>query len=191
MMTVLGICGSPRRAGLTEALLDAALEGARSRGAATEKLILSELNIRPCGSCGDCSETAECSISDDMKMISEKVNSAGAIIVASPIFFGSVSAQLKIIIDRFQPAWISKFVLGNKNPHVKNVKGLFICVSGQDKDRYFDNARQIVRIFFATLDIEYTGGMFFGGTNSREKVLKEKDGALKSAFEAGANLVKT
>ncbi len=189
-MTVLGISGSPRRAGFTEALLDAALDGARSEGASTEKLILNELNIKPCSSCGDCLEMKKCSTGDDMQTVNERIASADAIVVASPIFFGSVSAQLKIMIDRFQPVWMSKSVLGKSQFRDKELKGLFLCISGQDKEQYFENARQIVRIFFATLDIEYAGGLFFGGTNDKEKVLKEKDNALKGAFELGAGLVK-
>lgn len=189
-MTILGISGSPMRGGVTEALLDAALDGARSGGASTEKLILDELSIKPCGSCGDCLEAEKCSTGDDMQIVNDKISSADAIIVASPIFFGSVSAQLKIMIDRFQPVWMSKFVLGKSQYQDKGWKGLFLCVSGENKEQYFENARQIVRIFFATLDIEYAGGLFFGGTNDKEKVLKEKDNALKGAFELGAGLLK-
>jgi multimeric flavodoxin WrbA len=190
MMTVLGISGSPRREGLTEALLDAALEGAGSSGASTGKLILSELNVKPCASCDDCIEMEKCSTGDDMQMVFDKISSADVIIVASPIFFGSVSAQLKIMIDRFQPVWMSKFVTGKSQFRDKGLKGIFLCVSGEDKEQYFENARQIVRIFFATLDIEYAGGLFFGGTNDKDKVLKGKDSALKGAFELGAGLVK-
>lgn len=188
-MNVLGISGSPKRAGLTELLLDKALEGARSVGLLTEKIIVSELDIKPCRGDEGCSDTGECETGDDMKPIREKIGSAGAVIIATPIYFGSVSAQLKTMIDRFQPDWVAKYVLKKAAKKAGRAKGLLIGVAGQDKKEYFENARLVVRLLFATLNIDHSGELFLGGTNSKTPAQAAKnEEALAEAFRLGAGL---
>ena len=108
MTKVLGISASPRRGGNAEVLLDAALSGAAGAGAIVEKIILNELCLKPCQACDGCSKTGACIIKDDMRQIYKKVDETDALIVASPIYFGSLAAQAKIMIDRFQPYWVRK-----------------------------------------------------------------------------------
>ncbi|MCX5679166.1 MAG: flavodoxin family protein, partial [Candidatus Omnitrophica bacterium] len=122
-MKVLGILGSPRRGGNAERLLDKALEGAIACGASAEKISLNELTIRPCQECGGCDDTGECVIVDDMSMIYSSVDKADCIILASPIFFGELTAQTKAVIDRFQCRWVKKYRLKKTSGVVK--KGLF------------------------------------------------------------------
>jgi len=182
---IIGISGSPRKDGFTDALLTEALDGARSAGAVTEKIILSELNLRPCQYCPDTSDTGRCVVEDDMQAIYGKFNSANGFVIASPIFFGTLSAQLKIMIDRFQTAWVAKYILKKEPPYKERRKGIFLCAAGQDRREYFENAKQIIKIFFATLDIDYAGELFFGGTNIRKTDSAEARAAFKEARELG------
>jgi multimeric flavodoxin WrbA len=188
-MLVLGIGGSPKEDGFTNSLLDRALEGARSRGASVEKVVLNSIDIKPCQDCGGCSKSGKCKFHDGMASVYDKFEKMDAVIIATPIFFGSVTAQLKAMIDRFQCAWISKYVLKNKPAYKGNRKGLFLCAAGQDNIKHFENAKSIVRNLFATLDIEYSGELFFGGSNLRSANEKDKEAALKKAFELGASLI--
>ncbi|MDD3904984.1 MAG: flavodoxin family protein [Candidatus Omnitrophica bacterium] len=188
MIKVLGISGSPRRHGNTETLLDKALEGASATaGVVVEKIILDEMDLRPCRSCGGCSDTASCIVEDDMRLIRARVSEADVLIVASPVYYGSISAQLKTMIDRFQPNWIAKYAL--KKPVLKNSrrKGLFLCVSSFNKPAFFQNADSIVSIFFRTLDVEYSGGIFCGGVDAVGEINK-KTSVMTKAFRAGAKL---
>ena len=187
-MKVLGISASPRRGGNTEILLDRALEGAASRGAATEKVILNELRYKPCQECGGCSSTGVCVIHDDMRLIYAKLSNADAIIVSSPIFFGTISAQLKAMIDRHQCSWISKYVLKKCSLSRKMRKGAFLCVGGSGVRKFFEHAKKIVRIFFATLDIAYTHELFYPGIDDKGGILKNKK-ALDEAYEIGRGIV--
>ena len=107
---VLGVAASPRRNANTETLLDSALKGAKEEGARTEKVILNLLRIRPCQACAKCSETATCYIKDDMQGLLKKLKTCDALIIASPVYFGTVTAQLKTMIDRCQPAWAEKYI---------------------------------------------------------------------------------
>jgi len=189
-MTVFGIGGSPRKDGLTDNLLDKALAGAGSAGAVVKKLILNDLDFKPCLDCGGCGKKGVCVIDDDMRILYREFESADAVIIASPIFFGSVTAQLKAMIDRFQSAWVSKYVLRKARASERRRKGVFLCAAGQDNRKYFENARQIIRILFATLDIDYAGELFLGGSsNVKAKNSKKKEAALKKAFELGRALV--
>ncbi|TLM72838.1 MAG: flavodoxin family protein, partial [Actinobacteria bacterium] len=84
---VLGIAGSPRRHGNSERMLDAALEGAREAGAATAAIVAAEPGIEPCRGCNACSLTGECVIRDRMREVYAALDSAGALVIASPVFF--------------------------------------------------------------------------------------------------------
>ena len=190
-MRALGIGSSPEKGGITDILLDKALEGARSESALTEKIILNDLDFKPCQECGGCGKTGACSLHDDMRIVYKAFDSAGALIIASPVFFGSVSAQLKMMIDRFHCIWVAKYVLKNRPVRKMPQKGVFLCAAGQDKKEYFENSKEIVKIFFKVQGIEYFGGLFFGGYNVKSTDTEEKEVFLRRAFELGASLVKS
>ena len=94
-MKVLGIMGSPRIGGNTDLLLQQALEGARRQGAEIEKIIVDEMDIQPCREYYACLKDGICSIRDDMGEIYVKLVEADTVIVASPMFFYGITAQLK------------------------------------------------------------------------------------------------
>ena len=185
---IVGINGSPRRGGNSEILLDNALEGASSVGATVEKIFLNEMDFRPCQACGGCDESGICMLPDDMRRIYKNIERADAIVVASPIYFGSVTAQLKAMIDRFQGAWVAKYVL-KKRPFGKKCReGYFFCVSGSADRKYFLDARKVVKNFFATIGAEYSGELFCGRLNKAGEV-KKMPKLLRKAFEIGKGSV--
>ena len=186
---VLGIAGSPRRGGNTEILLDRALEGAASKGAETEKIVLSELQIAPCLNCDDCLLAGECSIRDQMDLVYVKLREADRLILASPIFFLSVSAQAKAMIDRCQALWATKYIL-HRPISLKKRRGLFIAVGHWKGEKNFSCAITVVRAFFVTLDIKYEGNLLIGGIEKKGEILKHPT-ACQEAFAAGARLAST
>lgn len=185
-MKVLGILGSPRRGGNAEVLLDKALLGASTSGASVEKISLNELMIRPCQECGGCDDTGECVIADDMAAIYDKIDRADAIILASPIFFGGLTAQIKAMIDRFQCRWVGKYLLKKTPPAGK--KGAFLCTSAWRKEEFFENAKKMAKIFFIVLDIAYAGDVWCSGVSGRGEIEKHPD-SLAAAFKLGKTLV--
>ncbi|MDP8299113.1 MAG: flavodoxin family protein, partial [Candidatus Tantalella remota] len=112
-MKVLGISGSPRRGGNTDLVLDKALKGATSSGADTEKIVLEDLDISPCAieEYEKVNDEGFSVVDDDIHIIFRNIQEADAVILASPVFFGSISAQMKIMIDRFQCVWLAKYTL--------------------------------------------------------------------------------
>ena len=99
-MKVLGIVGSARKGGNTEILIKEALAAAQEAGAETEIVLVNGKNIAPCDGCSSCFKTGVCRIQDDMQEIYGQMEKADAILFGSPVYFGSVSAQLKAIMDR-------------------------------------------------------------------------------------------
>jgi len=113
LVKIIGIVGSPRTDGNTSFLVETALKSAEKVGADTEIINLGSLNLEPCVACDICKATGECAIYDDMREITEKLMDADGMIIGSPVYFGSVTAQLKILIDRSRPLRGS-FKLRNK-----------------------------------------------------------------------------
>ncbi len=99
-MKILAICGSPRLKGNTNFLVDEALQSAASLGIVTEKINLVKTKIGPCLACKNCAELSECLLKDDGDRILQKLCTADGIILATPVYFYNVSAQMKALIDR-------------------------------------------------------------------------------------------
>ncbi len=101
-MKVIGFNGSPRKNANTQTLMETVLKGAASKGAETRLVNLNELNIKGCQGCGACKkEVGKCAWKDDLAPLLEEIKSVDAIILGSPIYWFRVSAQLKILVDRF------------------------------------------------------------------------------------------
>jgi len=185
-MKVLGINGSPRIGGNTDILLDRVLEGAKTKGAEIEKIILNKLKFSPCQECDKMADDGLCLVKDDMQAVYEKIKGSDAIVFASPVFFGSLSAQSKMMIDRFQCAWRAKYIL-RKDTGYKKIPGIFISLEGSARKDFFENAKSIARNLFATINADYQGELFCSGVNEKAGILKHA-GCLKKAFELGARI---
>ncbi|MFH1552244.1 MAG: flavodoxin family protein [Candidatus Omnitrophota bacterium] len=187
-MKVLGISGSPRLGGNTDILLDKALEGATEGGSETEKIVLNKLNISPIQEeeYESVNDEGLSVVDDDIQLVFRRIKEADALILASPVFFGSLSAQTKTMIDRFQCVWLAKNIL-KKDVFSKKKPGGFICVEATMREDFFDNAKSIVRHFFATINVGYKEELFCPGLDKKAKVL-ERPEFLKKAFELGKKI---
>lgn len=110
-MKALGIYGSPRRGGNTELLLREMLRGCRDAEIAVEEIFLRDLKISPCLEIYACRKNGQCPIRDDMRPLYAQLVDTDVLILASPIFFYSVSAHAKAFIDRCQAFWAKKYLL--------------------------------------------------------------------------------
>ncbi len=99
-MKVLIISSSPRKDGNSDVLCDRFAKGASEAGHEVEKVTLRGKKIAPCMACYACMETHICAIKDDMEEIFPKLVEADIIVLASPVYFYSASAQMKAMIDR-------------------------------------------------------------------------------------------
>ncbi|SMB92286.1 Multimeric flavodoxin WrbA [Thermanaeromonas toyohensis ToBE] len=114
-MKILAINGSHRKGRNTARMLEAVLEEARSLGAETELLELSDYNIKPCRACNHCLRAIECSIQDDdIKLITDKMLIADAIVLGSPVYFFNVTGLMKNFMDRTRWLHMCRNVLYGK-----------------------------------------------------------------------------
>lgn len=102
---VLILSGSPRKNGNSDLLCDAFMRGALEAGHRVEKIRVAEKRIAYCRGCYVCKEGA-CAINDDMGEILQKMIDADVIVLASPVYFYAIDAQLKTLIDRTVARWL-------------------------------------------------------------------------------------
>ena len=181
--------GSPRIKGNTDLLLDEALRGAASQAAEIEKLVVDKLNITPCREYYACVKDGNCVIRDDMDEIYPKLLSADRIISASPIFFYSLTAQIKALIDRCQVHWARKYVLKQVMPN-SGRKGAFIAVGATRGEQLFEGSILIIKYFFNAINVKYADELLVRGVDEKGEI-KEHPTALSDAFELGKRLAQT
>ena len=188
-MKVLGITGSPRRGGNTDLLLSEVMRGAASKGAEVKTIILNDLKITPCQHCDACLEKGMCRIADDMQMVYKELEQADRIVLASPIQFMGLTAQMKAMIDRCQALWVRKYIL--EQPPLgdrRERKGLFVSVGGRKIPNLFEPALVTVKTLFRILDVTYAGELLFSGVDEKGAIAKHPN-ALRQAFLTGQKLV--
>ena len=188
-LKVIGISASPRVSSNSDLLLRQALAGAESAGAQTEYLRLADFKIAPCIECNSCYKTGTCVVKDDYHIISAKMLDADRLIFATPIFFMTVCAQAKILIDRCQCLWAHKFVL--KKPLIsiagRDRRAMVIAVGGSKSKKMFDSIRLTMKYFFDVLDMNYAASLFVNKVEDPGQI-KKHPFAMKEAFRLGRQL---
>lgn len=102
---VLILSGSPRKSGNSDLLCDEFMKGAIESGNEVEKIRVSEKSIAYCRACYACRGTGKCVIKDDMAEVLQKMIDCDVMVLASPVYFYSIDAQLKAVIDRTVARW--------------------------------------------------------------------------------------
>ena len=101
-MKVTVLVGSPRKGGNTELMVDEFVKGAKEVGHEVEKILLADKNVGGCKACEYCfAHDGECVQKDDMTEIIKKLDETDCLVLASPIYWFNVTAQIKAVIDRF------------------------------------------------------------------------------------------
>ncbi len=192
-MKVIAFFGSPREGGNSELLLKEAIRGIEESGFNVQIFSLNQMNIMPCQNCGGCEETGTCVYDDDMSQVYDAIRTADRIILASPIFFFSVSAQAKIMIDRCQAFWCEKYLLKKAIPEGPyKRKGLLLLVAGM-KEKIgaagIECAEKTAKAFFRTVSVPEHKTLGYTGVDAKGDITKHPT-ALKEAYEAGRDLVR-
>ena len=138
-MQIVYLCGSPRRNGNSDTLAQAFLQRCSEHNAVIKSFHLNDLNYRGCQACDGCKTTAaQCVITDDLSNVLAAVEQADMLVLASPVYYGDVSAQLKGFIDRTY-SYLKPGYIAEKHPNrFKNRKQLvFILAQGHRDDKMF------------------------------------------------------
>ena len=125
---VLILSGSPRKGGNSDILCDEFMRGALEAGNEVEKIRVAGRKVAPCSGCYYCRDhRGACVHRDDMAEILQKMIDADVIVLASPVYFYSIDAQLKAVIDRTVARWLE----------VKNKEFYYIVTMA---DEFLDSA---------------------------------------------------
>ena len=189
MTKIAAFLGSPRVKGNTELLLNEALRPAYEAGHYIRLFKLNTMSIKPCQNCGGCEKTGCCVMKDDMGEIYDTIRGADRIILASPIFFFSISAQAKAMVDRCQAFWCEKYLLKKTIPAgPRGRKGLLLLVGGMKKEIGVQCSEATAKAFFRTISVPEHETSAFLGVDAKDAIL-EHPTALHDAYEAGKRLL--
>ncbi|MDE5654176.1 MAG: flavodoxin family protein [Clostridia bacterium] len=177
-MNILILTGSPRKGSNTDILAKAFADGA-SKNNSVEIVSVNDYKVNACIGCNSCftRERNECFQKDGMADIYAKMANADMVVIASPVYFYGISAQLKNIIDRCHTPM-------RKNFKIK--KTALLLVAGSSKPCVFD---AIVRQYDLIVDyfhFEDKGKVLVGGVNDKGAIAERKE--LQDAYNLGANL---
>lgn len=128
---VLGIAGSPRRNGNTDRMLARVAEGVEAAGGEFELIVAAQSGAVACTGCNACVSTGACRIEDGMGNVYQALDDCDALVVATPVYFATVPAVLKVLLDRFQPYWARRYRLGASVP-AKRPAGVIVVGGGGD-----------------------------------------------------------
>uniref|UniRef100_A0A7V6A5E3 Flavodoxin family protein n=1 Tax=Desulfobacca acetoxidans TaxID=60893 RepID=A0A7V6A5E3_9BACT len=185
-MKILTIWGSPRRGGNTDIILNAFIDGATQAGAEVERLILRELKISPCLEIYHCFKDGTCPIKDDMLPIYDQLLAADVVVLASPIFFYSVTAQVKAFIDRTQALWARRYRIKQDFPGPER-QGVLLAVGATHGKLLFVGARLVAKYFFDAINVSYAAEICVRGADAKGDILNQPE-VLNAAKDLGLRL---
>jgi multimeric flavodoxin WrbA len=129
---VLCIAGSPRRHGNSERLLDALIEGVERAGGVATRLVVRDEHIGACTGCGGCGGNGHCVRGDGMSAVYAQIDAAQAVVVSTPVYFATVPAILKCLLERCQPYWVRRYVLDEPRPSHLRPGAILVVGAGGD-----------------------------------------------------------
>ena len=178
-MKALGIVGSPRKGGNSEILTAHCLQAITEEGLETELVSLAGKEIKGCNACNYCFEHDGCSIEDDLQPIYDKMVVADAIIVASPVYFGSATALVKGLLER------AGFMSFRNKPFTGKVGGPLVVARRAGKNFTFMELMH----WFHIMQIINPGSTYWNVAVGREKGEVEGDEeGLRTAWNFGKNV---
>ena len=129
-----------------------------------------DMNIEYCNACGFCEKTGYCRIKDEMTPMYEIFNKSKGTIVVSPVYFDSVTAKLKTLVDRTQAFYASKYIL--KKPSIDRSKkriGMYIAVGGENPyDTQFKGGQIVMDFFFKSINTKLMYNLYLNNTDDLE-----------------------
>ncbi len=180
-MKAVSFLGSPRINGNTAALLDAVIAGMKSSGdIQNEHIFLHEKKISPCNGCNGCkkNETGKCVVKDEMQEIYPVIEKSDIIILATPIYWWSVTAQMKLLIDRL---YGMSFKCGTKKV------ALLMTYGGELPNSGPETTEALFREICGYLKMDAAGVL---GVCTETVHVKDNQKALDAGFQLGLSLVK-
>jgi len=189
-MLALGLQGSPRKNGNTSYLLSAFMNELEKSGAQIKVIKAYEKKIIPCIECSVCEKEGFCPLDDDMNSeIYPLLRQADIIVAATPIFFYSVPAQLKALIDRSQTLWARKYRLKLNDPNRKWRRGFLLSLGATKGKNLFDGLHLTIKYFFDAIGTSMEGSLTYRQIENSGDMQKHPS-VLNDVKEKASHLIK-
>lgn len=187
-MNVLGIKGSPRPGSNSTILLEQILAGANAGGADTTLVVPWELDMQPCIGCGGCYLTGQCVVKDDFQEVYDLIEAADGLVLATPVYFGAVSAQAKVLIDRCESFWSLRYKLGQDLPPSGRPRlGILVVTAGREEDIMYEGPRITFDFWLRACQGEIYGELTEGLLDEKRAVRKNS-AIMDQAYAMGRSL---
>ncbi len=172
---ILVLSGSPRKNGNSAALCRAFARGAEESGHQVETVFLRDKKIGCCLACYHCKKSGGvCAVKDDMGEMLDKMKAADVIVMASPVYFYSIDAQMKALIDRTVAQWLT----------IRNKEFYYIMTAAEDGDTVMDCTLECFRGFARCLGGSVERGVVYGkGVYEAGEI--ESRPAMREAYDMG------
>jgi len=177
-LKILAIVGSPRLNGNTNFLVDQALDEAAKLGAETEKIVLSQHTVNPCLGHDNCASLESCTQKDDAGWILDKFREADGVILASPVYYYNVSAQMKAFIDR------NYFLYKHDQKYMARAVGIIIVA----EQIGIEDTLYTLRQFIADFNVEENKVFITSGYADQPGEVKDNLPLLEEARELGRKM---
>lgn len=188
MKEVVIVIGSPRKEGNTQVLAREAARGLADSGAVSRLYFLNDLNISGCQACYYCKMkgVTRCRLIDDMGMLYEAIDGAAGLIVAAPIYFGGVSGQTKVWVDRLFP-----YIDVNLRPLLPAGKtASFIFTQNQPDEKLFTGHIRSLTSMFGYMGFRVKDTLVAGDLDKgRKPMVTEDDTVMAKAYALGRGLL--
>ncbi|MBQ7339872.1 MAG: flavodoxin family protein [Clostridia bacterium] len=171
---VLILSGSPRKEGNSDILCNEFMRGAIEAGNVVEKIRVAEKKIGYCRACYACKENGVCVIKDDMAEVLQKMIDADVLVLASPVYFYSIDAQLKALIDRTVARWLE----------VKDKEFYYIITAADEEIASAQTTLDCFRGYADCVEGAKEMGIVYGMGNYEMGEVKDKK-AMIEAYEMG------
>lgn len=181
MKKVLILSGSPRKGGNSDILCDEFARGAIDAGNEVEKIRVAEKKLSPCLGCYFCREHGgRCVFNDDMADILQKIIDCDVLVLSSPVYFYSICAQLKIVIDRTVARWTE---IANKDLY-------YITTAAEEEDDTMDGTLACFHGFAMCIDGYEEKGTLYGRGVTDKGEVRERPELMQIAYEMGLSIKK-
>lgn len=175
---VLIISASPRKGGNSDTLCDQFAKGAQEAGNHVEKLRLAELQIDYCSACYACKKLGHCVKQDDMTMVIDKMKASDVIVLATPVYFYTMDAQLKTMIDRT--------LGGAQTPGLEN-KEFYLIATAADGKAEMERTIDGIRGYLECLPGAIENGVIYGAGAWQLGDI-QRNPAMQEAYEMGKSI---
>ena len=180
-MKILVMLGSADRVSNTGKITESFVKGLQENGQDVDTVCLGELQVADCRGCGACQKNGnKCVIMDDMQELFKKFEECEMVVLASPLYFWTISGRLKCFIDRL-------YAISTEDKYPEK-KTALLMTSGDDKTWTFDHAISYYHMFSRLLGGQDMGTCLIGDCTGCEDKRKLPEDALEKAYTFGKTI---